>query len=392
MLKLIIPLTILFFLTSLKLNAQEEPKKYEIGGYLTNMQSVQFEDVKGVWLNDNLVHNRINFSWFPNDKWTFKFGLRNRIFTGETLKAFPEYAEFIEASELGYMDLNWNIISEQSVILNSTIDRLFLQYVKGDFSATVGRQRINWGKTFVWNPNDLFNSYSYFDFDYPEKPGSDAIRLEYYTSYASSIELSGKIDRNDDLTVAGLWRFNKWNYDFQLLGGVLNSNEYAVGAGWSGAIKKLDFKGELTYLHPIENINDTTGQFLASISTGYSFPNTLSLMFEFLYTDIPENGIKNFSEYYLNPLSVKTLSFTEYNIFGSVRYQITPLLTGSFSCMYYPKINGFYIGPSIDYSFSDNLFASIVVQTFSGDMENPISLETERMNITYAFLRMKWSF
>ena len=39
------------------------------------------------------------------------------------------------------------------------------------FIATAGRQRINWGQTFVWNVNDVFNAYSYFDFDYKERPG-----------------------------------------------------------------------------------------------------------------------------------------------------------------------------------------------------------------------------
>jgi hypothetical protein len=65
---------------------------------------------------------------------------------------------------------------------------------------------------------------------------------------------------------------------------------------------------------------------------------------------------------------------------------------GTVSCMYYPKIRGYFIGPTFDYSFTDNLFASIVVQTFSGEMKDPITLENNRMNATYAFLRLKWSF
>ncbi len=372
--------------------AQEATKKYEFGGYLTNMQSIQFEDIHGDWINDNLIHNRLNFDWYPNEKFTFKLGLRNRIFTGESIKLIPDYGGFIAASELGIMDLSWNVIDEPSVIMNMNIDRLYFQYEKGNFSATLGRQRINWGKTFAWNPNDLFNAYSFFDFDYVEKPGSDAIRLQYYTSSISSIELAAKIDKNEDITAAALWRFNQWNYDFQLLAGLFNSNEYAIGGGWSGAINSLDFKGEFTYLHPKDNMSDTSGQFIGSISAGYSFANTLSLTFEFLYTDIVGNGINDFYQYYYQPLSLKTLSFTEYNFFGQASYQITPLLSGSFAFMYYPKINGYFIGPAFDYSFTDNLFASIVIQNFSGEMKDPISTETNRNYATYAFLRLKWSF
>jgi len=390
--KIKIVLAILLCVYSMQVTAQEEPKKYELGGYISNMQSVQFEDIHGLWINDNLIHNRLNFDWYPGERLSFKMGVRNRIFTGESLKIISNYGEFLSASELGIMDLNWNVINEQSVILNTSIDRLYFQYQTDKFSATVGRQRINWGKTFAWNPNDIFNAYSFFDFDYVERPGSEAVRLEYYTGMVSSIELAAKIDKNEDITVAALWRFNKWNYDFQTIAGIFNSEEYVIGGGWSGAIKSLDFKGEFTYLHPKDNMSDTTGQFIGSISAGYTFPNSFNLMFEFLYSDIPEDGISNFAEYYYQALSVKTLSFTEYNIFGQASYQITPLLMGTVSCMYYPKINGYFVGPTFDYSFTDNLFASVVVQTFSGEMKDPVTQEINRANATYAFLRLKWSF
>ena len=383
---------ILLCFYAMQVTAQEEPKKYELGGYVSNLQSVQFEDAKGMWMNDNLIHNRLNFDWFPNDKLTFKMGVRNRIFTGESVKTIPSYGDFLNSSELGIMDLNWNVINEQSIILNTNIDRLYFQYQTDKFSVTVGRQRINWSKTFAWNPNDIFNAYSFFDFDYVERPGSDAFRFEYFTGMVSSIELAAKIDKNEDITAAALWRFNKWNYDFQTMAGLLNSSEYVVGGGWSGAVKSLDFKGEFTYLHPKDNMRDTAGQFVGSISAGYTFQNSFNLMFEFLYSDIQEGGISDFSDYYYQSLSVKTLSFTEYNLFGQASYQITPLLMGTLSCMYYPKIKGYFVGPSFDYSFSDNLFASVVVQTFSGEMKDSMTEELNRASATYAFLRLKWSF
>lgn len=396
-----IKLTLIFFIIAINSFAQDEMKNWELKGYLTNMQSVQFADIKGTWLNDNLINNRLDFTWYPNEKWKFNTGLRNRIFTGESVKTTPSYGQLLIDSEQGWMNLSWNVIDEQSVIMNMNIDRIYLQYETGNFSATVGRQRINWGKSYVWNPNDLFNAYSFFDFDYPEKPGSDAIRLQYYTGTASSVELAAKIstvntdtlgNEENKYTVAALWRFNKFNYDFQLMGGLYENNELALGAGWSGAIKNFDFKGELSYLHPKDNMKDTSGQFIASVSVGYMFPNTLNLQFEFLYTDIPADGISNFYQYYYLPLSVKTSSFTEYNLFAQIGYQITPLFTATFAGMYYPKINGYYIGPSFDYSFTDNLFTSIVIQTFSGETPDPVTGEKIRDNASFAFLRLKWSF
>ncbi len=94
----------------------------------------------------------------------------------------------------GWIDMSWNIVDENSFFLNTTIDRLWLDLNFNKFQARIGRQRINWGQTFVWNPNDIFNAYSFFDFDYTERPGSDAIRLQYYPSFSSAIELAAKID------------------------------------------------------------------------------------------------------------------------------------------------------------------------------------------------------
>jgi len=387
----------IFILTTILLvniaNAQEEKiKKWELTGYITNMQSVQFDSIKKNWLNDNLIHNRLNFSWFVNEKLTFEIGVRNRLMTGESIKLIPNYADMLENGEQGLVDMNWNLIDEQSVIFNTNIDRLFFQYEADAFSLIIGRQRINWGKTFAWNPNDLFNAYSFFDFDYPEKPGSDAIRLQYYTGMASSIEVAVKANKEEEITAAALWRFNKWKYDFQLMAGMLDEKDYALGGGWSGAIKSLDFKGEFTYLHPMDNINDTTGQFIASLSTGYYFKNSLNFQLEFLYSDIPEGGISSFEQYYYQALTVKNLSFAEYNLFAQVGFQITPLLKTSLSGMYYPKLNGYFLGPTFDYSFTDNLYLSFVVQTFSAEFEDPITSVKARKNATFAYLRLKWNF
>ena len=117
----------------------------------------------------------------------------------------PSYSESI-GSDQGLVDLSWNIHNEQSFFLNTTIDRLWFDFNYGKFQARVGRQRINWGQTLVWNPNDIFNAYSFFDFDYIERPGSDAVRLQYYPDFSSTIEIAVKADYEDDVTAAALYQ------------------------------------------------------------------------------------------------------------------------------------------------------------------------------------------
>jgi len=382
---------LLLLITRLTFAQQEKKqKKYSFDGYVTNMQSVMFQDsITGNWLNDNLIHNRLNFSWFPNDIFTVKVGTRTRFFSGETVKYTPDYGKNMQKDN-GIIDLNTNIFSENSFLLNTQIDRANISYEKGNLNVTIGRQRINWGRSFVWNPNDIFNSYSFFDFDYPEKPGSDAIRIQYYTSAISSAEMVVKADSSQKCSYAGMYRFSLGSYDIQFMGGQINEQDYVLGTGWEGSLKSISFKGEATYLHPKRNFKDTTGLLVACASISYGFPNSAFLQFEFLYNQQSQKS--DFTSYLNQTLTVKNLSFTEYNLFGSITYPVTPLFNATVSAMYYPEVKGFYFGPSITYSLSENLDFAFFAQTFQiKDFVNPLT-QKKGLKMSFGFLQMKYNF
>ena len=370
---------------------QDENSKYDFNGYITNMQSVMFQDVGGDWVNDNLLHNRLNFNWYPNDAITASLQVRNRFFTGETLKFTPDYDKQLEKDN-GFFGLTANLINKKSCILNSSIDRVWFKYSLGDFEATIGRQRINWGQTFVWNPNDIFNAYSFFDFDYIERPGSDAVHLQYYTGVASSIELAAKLNSDVKTTVAALYKFNKINYDFQFLAGILDDSVYVAGAGWSGSIGNAGFRGEISYFIPQDN-NVDYKQLLSSIGFDYTFKNSLMVQTEFLFTDNTDNiNFTDFEQYYSQTLNVRSLAFTKYTFFAQISYPITPLFNATLASMYFPNLKGFYAGPSITYSLKDNLDFSAFVQYFNAELNNNATTQTERQKFTMAFLKMKLNF
>lgn len=374
------------------LQAQEDVKErnYSLNGYITNMQSfMMWDGIDGEWTIDNLIHNRLNFNWYPSDYCSLTVEAGNRFFTGDQVRLNPDFDDLIE-EDRGIIDMNWNLFHKQSFVLNSQIDRALLTFEKGNLNVSLGRQRINWGRSYVWNPNDLFNSYSFFDFDYPEKPGSDALRIQYYTGATSSAEIVAKIDSTERISAAGLYKFAIGGYDIQFLGGLIDEQDYVIGTGWEGNIGSVSFKGEASYLHPKQQFSDTSGLFIASTSLSYFFSNSLMLQFEFLYNQQVET--KGFADYYYQPASVKTLSFTEYNLFGNIAYPITPLLNASLSLMYYPEVNGFYTGPTFTYSLADNLdFAFIVQGFYLPGYENPITLE-EDLKLTFAFLQLKYNF
>lgn len=377
----------LFFLHS-NFSQTTNKHNWSINGYITNMQSFQFEDWQDNWTSDNTIHNRINIKWLSQSKnLDASIELRNRFISGETVEMFPGYADMIQKEE-NKMGLSWNLASGKSYILNTNIDRLYLNYRFKKLQIRVGRQRINWGQCFIWNPNDLFNTYSFFDVDYIEKPGADAIRLEYYNTVTSCLELVVKTDSSNRFTSAALYRFNRWNYDFQLLAGLYNNKDFVVGAGWSGNIINASFRGEVSHFIPRHHFADTTGIWAFSIGSEYLFKNSTTLQFEFLYNTIKDKELYDLSDLYNTGLSAKELSFTQLSMMLQVDYPISPLFNATLSTMYFPKIHGFFVGPTFRWSLTENIDLSFITQSFGGQLQPDTSTTYYQM----AYLRLKWNF
>lgn len=384
----ILLLFFLFFYVALI--AQEPEKKFSVSGYVSTLQSAMFDSIQKDWSTENIIHNRLNFRWYPVTNLSAALEMRNRFVFGQGITQNPNAATEY-STDNGVADLNTNIFHGNSYLLNTAVDRLWVAWEKNKWRITIGRQRINWSQTWVWNPNDIFNAYSFFDFDYAERPGSDALRVQYYNSEVSATEFAAKLNSQHQLTAAGYYRFNKWNYDFQLLGGVLNETDVVLGTGWAGSIKSLAIRGEVSYFRSTRHFSDTIGQLLASVAMDYTFSNSLSIMAEFLYNENTITNVANFLSFYNAPSTVKNLSFTKYNLLAQATYPITPLLTGTLAGIYYPSLNGYYIGPSVSYSAADNIELALFVQSFGGNIINSLG-QKEKIRFNLGFLRIKFSF
>jgi hypothetical protein len=369
---------------SFSLYSQEKKKPVTLNGYITTMQSATFDSLSGPVLYDNLLHNRLNFKGYINKNITIAVEFRNRLFTGDMVRAGTTYSEMI-GTDPGWLDMSWNIINKNSFFLNTTIDRLWLDMNYNKLQIRIGRQRINWGQTFVWNPNDIFNAYSYYDFDYVERPGSDAIRIQYYPSSSSALEIAVKADNNNDITAAGLYRFNKWGYDIQFLAGYSNSTDIVAGAGWSGAIGSVSFRGEGTWFHPLEAFKDTTGTTIITAGIDKVFTDNSIVQVQMMYCNNPLS-LNNFSNFYFGNLSAKDLAFSKFSAFGQFTWAASPLLNLGISAMWFPDLKGYFAGPSVDYSLAENVDFSLIWQHFNSIMGG------ERTRINLAFLRVKYSF
>jgi hypothetical protein len=376
---------ILFQILAHSLFSQEKPKAFELNGYITTMESAMFDTLSNTILFENLLHNRLNFKAYIGGKVTFAAEVRNRLFTGDMVKTMGRAYSEMTGRDQGLVDMSWNILNENSFFLNTTVDRLWLDINFNKFQARIGRQRINWGQTFVWNPNDIFNAYSFFDVDYAERPGSDAIRLQYYPSSSSSVELAAKMDSDNDVTVAGLGRFNKWGYDIQMIAGYSNSSDIVAGAGWSGSIRSLSFRGEGSWFRPLESFKDTTGTIIITAGIDKIFKDNSMAQVQLMYCSNPLKP-GSFTSLYTGNLSAKDLAFSEFTVFGQFSWAATPLLNLGISAMWFPGLKGYFAGPSVDYSLAENLDFSLIWQHFDAKMSGTKTI----LNMVY--LRIKYSF
>jgi len=366
---------------------EKREKSWSFNGYVKDMQTVIIHKIDEPWITDNLIHNRLNFKWSISKSFTFCLEERNRFYWGDLIAVSPQYPGFI-AYDNGLINMSWNIFDGKSYVLNVAIDRLWLDYTKNKFQVTLGRQRINWSQTNVWNPNDIFNTYSYFDFDYEEKPGSDAVRLQYFTSPSSKAEIAVKADKDNKITAAGLYRFNRWKYDFQGLAGVYTQSDLVLGLGWAGQIAKGGFKGEICWFQPLKHFGDTTGVFLSSIEYDYTFRNSIFIQFEGFYNSNSINSV-NVLVNQFNPglLNAKNPFLNGYSIFGTISYPATPLISISLAGIYNPSNKMYFIIPTFTFSLMNNLDLSLIAQSFQS--YDPVTVSSSQTSV---FIRLKGSF
>lgn len=368
--------------------AQEESPKTSFTGYVKYLQTVSYQDFNEEWLTYSFFHNRLNFEWYPNNTFTFNAGMRNRFFYGEFIKNTPLFADFVSRDN-GFLDLKAVPFEGDSYFLATEFDRLYIDIVKDKWQARIGRQRINWGQNLIWNPNDVFNAFSYFDFDYEERPGTDAVKITYYPDFTSTAEFIYELGDNiEDMSFAGLYRFNKWSYDIQFLGGLVK-NDLVAGTGWSGNISDAAFRGEITYFHNSDRLDKSVGQWVASISGDYTFSNQLYLHSGYIFNSRGSTGNASFDELVLlgKNLNARNLTPSKGEMFFQASYPITPLTSADIGSIVNPYDGSWFIGPSVTISLRNDLELLLTGQLFYG----PSRSEYGDFGKLW-FGRLRWSF
>lgn len=359
--------------------------KLTLKGYIKYLEQVSFTGNATKLQTNELLHNRLNFRYQPDEHFTFRLEIRNRLYYGDLVRSIPDFASLVTSSDESF-NLSENWVNRNAVLFNSTIDRLSAEYLSGKWDITLGRQRINWGINTVWTPNDIFNTFNYFDFDYEERPGSDAVRVQYDFNASSSLDLAVSPGKAANQNIEALmYHLNRWNYDFQLFSGIYHQ-DFTAGAGWAGNIKGAGFKGEISYFTPYHNFSDSPS-LAASLSVDYGFKNGIYLIVSGLYNLKGSDSIPDIAQLTSESLSARNIFPFKYTSFAELSYSFSPLLKGSAALMYSPGGNSLIFLPDATYSIADNWVLDLIGQSFFSEQNG-----SYRPFGNSIYMRIKWGF
>jgi hypothetical protein len=341
---------------------------FSADGHLQYLENVWIQPNTGKPGTMSSISNRLDFNWYKG-KFAAHAGMRNILNYGQIVYDYYPFLANQATVDFGILNLTRQWVSDSSYYLFTNIDRANVTFTHKNLEVIAGRQRINWGTNLVWNPNDIFNTFNYFDFDYVERPGCDALKVQYYTGMTSSLQLAWKVDSEHRHTIAGMYKFNKWSYDFQLLGGLMKE-DIVLGAGWSGDIAGAGFNGEASWFIPTEipKGSNTYSVLIASAGANYTFSNSLYIHSSIIYNSdgSTDNAFQGNPVILERDISVKTLTPSKMEIFGEVAYPVTPLIRGTLAGIINPYDGSAFAGPSLDISLTDNIGLLLMGQLFFG--------------------------
>lgn len=336
-------------------------------GYVNHTQLVIAAQGSNRWTTGQVTLARLDGSVFVLPSLTITAAGRSRLMYGQLYETvlLSGYAPGAD-DDAGYADMSSNLWKNSSALLNLMVDRCYIDYAGGDWQFRLGRHRINWGKTLIWNPNDLFNAYSSFDILYPEGPGADALLVRRYMGAVSQVELvvAKTAASFDSTTIAALGQINTHGTDIQLFAGWMQ-HVLAFGTGFSGQVKSAAVRGEVSFFTDEsfgENVQ-TTG----CLSVDYTFPHETWGQFAVLYNS---NGRRSpsggFASLLNSKISARHLSDAQYQCYAQVSYPVTPLWNTSLAAMLNPFDGSAVIMPATSVSLAENLEVTFQAQLQAG--------------------------
>jgi len=187
--------------------------------------------------------------------------------------------------------VSWDWAAEGDVTATLFLDRGNVKLSRGRFDVTVGRQAVSFGKTYFWNPLDVFLPFGPTQFDRDYKAGVDATRVDVALGSFSGLTVIGVVGRPDP----SLPGTDRWfqsavlargfatvgAFDLAAQGGKIRGG-YHGGAAASGEIGPVALRAEAAGFFASAGAPLATSV-SAVAGVGHRFESSLDLEAEYFY-------------------------------------------------------------------------------------------------------------
>ena len=351
---LVIPLAGALLLTAVcPCPAQE----LDFGGYFKSLfiaGNTFFEE--GYYL---VLHRlRTEFTFYPTHSVEFFTALDNQVRWGSYLDTV-EYSYARPLDDQHYVDMALDPLDNSTVHWRADVYRMYLRTTGRRADFVVGRQRIAWGTGRLWNPTDLFNPTSPLQIEPGEKRGADAVYAALRPIDGLQIELAGAIGSDEDDRRWGARAGTAvGSYDMSAMAGRFRDSTVA-GFDFSGYLGGAGFRGEFS--HTWAPGGDRYWR--AVLSFENAFRGGLIFMAEYLYNggnigEITPEVIENLASF--DAITTINRHFMAIQL----TRELTPLIYGSLLAIFEAEENGFFLFPSISYSWKQDIDVIVGAQLF----------------------------
>lgn len=321
----------------------------------------------------NMTSQKLNFNWSINNSFDLYISSRANFSIGNS--DILKLIKGTSTDENNLMKLSYSLVDKEDKWLSFALDRLALRWATDQVEITLGRQRINWGNTILWNPNDVFDSYPFFNFMYTERMGCDAVRVAFYHDEVATSEIAVSADREGSPTAAILHRNLYRKFDYQLLGGVYRGHYLFAGGGFTTELNKFNIRFEGSYFHDFHKVSEKQNVVQVSMGMDKVFSNNFILQTEVLYTNKPYD-ISDLTVYHVhNKPTLRELTTSRWSFAGQIYYPFSNLLSLSSLIAYFIDQKAIYATVELKYQLFKNFETSVMVHAFDYTLGESYSMD-----------------
>jgi len=365
-LKAIIILLIISFLIIPPARASEDSQQIDIGGYYKNL----FTTSKTTSTVEEFVSCLQRVRLELNRKFTDELSCMLMYDNELLLNNFSDTPDFDiirqqNQGNLALVDADHVLSDEKHSYWKHGIYRAYIKYYTPEFQCTLGKQAIDWSRTRLYHPFDLFNPISPLDIEGDEKFGVDAINVAFSPDGYGTLNAIYAPRRDSDEQAYGLRFLTKaGDYDIFFMGSNVKKDTI-LGCGFDGYIKEAGFRGEWTLTFADEDDD----YFRGVVELDYSFTSKLYGLVEYFYNGGAKltNAARFLGNY---EFSREAMSITKHIIGAGLEYEPSGITKLKNYVFYDIEESSIFYNPEFKWNFRANADLSFGAQFFGGDNES----------------------